>query len=836
MRNLINLIRDFQYWRQLSIIVIPVVIILIIAYVYFFIFTVTNTSLSENQRLLTVTKGDLVNDVSVNGKLVYAETQVLKFTSTNGKVADVYVDEGTTVKAGQKLAIIDSETIANLEKIVTEAKISVRNAEESLENTKTPYTALQLASAKYDVASAKLALDVDTQSLEDLTSPSPQTLAQLQHSISLAEKNLETDQENLDNLQNPSLLSIAQATELVESSKKQVEKLESELQDLKSTSLTQIKLINQKNMAITNAQLALDSAQEELTLLEKTPTIVTLENDIELATTKLQNQKTESAATIKNLENQIEDHILTSLDVSTSTYVNKFDGWLGLDISGETTLSPTQIITNKKIDLDSLFNKTNQKELIGQRPSADDPATPWNEITLYLWLAFSPFKIIGTCETNPSNLNTNKGFVTKCVSWELDQAWEQLKNSRETHESLLLKKDKTIVNLDQTTKTLQDELDKKILHKETLQSGGDLLLKQKQLQVSIAKSNLAQAQQDLLDTEAAMKDTGYLITQINRAKANHIEAKNALAELTLKPNQTEIQHLKNKVQLSKENLASAKENLELAKSPDLLTKASKQAKIEKSSENVKSKEESLKDLIEIDALAIQLKEKAFQVAQEKLKTAEDNLKGATITSPIDGIISRVNIEKDQQINANTNAFTIINPRSIELVGAIDEIDILFINPDSRAFITIEALPDTIIKGMVSYISSTSETQAGVVTYPVKITLEIPENLTLSQGLSGVAQIIIREEKDSILIPIQSLGGSMQTPTVLLYKDNVITEQPITLGISDDFWTVVTSGLKEGDQIVMDVIGTDTSSGSNFRAIGGISGGRSFGGGGRPPSR
>ena len=158
---------------------------------------------------------------------------------------------------------------------------------------------------------------------------------------------------------------------------------------------------------------------------------------------------------------------------------------LGLDISNETTLSPTQILTNKKIDLDSLFNKTKQKELIRQRPSADDPGTPWNEITLYLWLAFSHFEIIGTCETNPSNLNTNKGFVTKCVSWELDQAWEQLKNSRETYESLLLKKDKTIVSLDQTTKTIQDDLDKKTLHKETLQSSGDLQLKQKQLHVQI---------------------------------------------------------------------------------------------------------------------------------------------------------------------------------------------------------------------------------------------------------------------------------------------------------------------------------------------------------------
>ena len=127
----------------------------------------------------------------------------------------------------------------------------------------------------------------------------------------------------------------------------------------------------------------------------------------------------------------------------------------------------------------------------------------------------------------------------------------------------------------------------------------------------------------------------------------------------------------------------------------------------------------------------------------------------------------------------------------------------------------------------------------MVTYPVKITLEIPENIVLSEGLSAVAQIIIREQRDSILIPIHSLGGSMQAPTVLLYKDNVITEQPITLGISDDFWTVATSGLKEGDQIVMDVIGADTSSGfGSFRAIGGISGGsggRTFGGGGGPPS-
>ena len=837
MGNLINLIRDFQHWRLLSIIIIPVVAILIIAYVYFFIFTATQTSLTENQRLLTVTKGDLVNDVSVNGKLVFAETKILKFTSTSGKVADVYVDEGTTVKTGENLAKIDSETIANLEKIVAEAKISVRNAEEGLENAKTPYTALQLASAKYDVSSAKLALDVDKQSLADLLSPSSQVLAQLKHSISLAEKNLETDKENLDKLQNPSFLSVAQAIELVESSKKQVEKLDSELKDLKSTSLTQIKLVNQKNLAITNAQLALASAQEELTASEKTPAIISIESDIEIVTRKLQNQKTEAAATIKSWDNQIEDHILTSLNVSTNTYADKFNGWLGLDISSETTLSPTQILTNKEIDLDSLFNRTTQKNLIRERPSADDLSTPWNEITLYTWLAFSPFNIIGTCESNPSSLSTNKGYVTKCVKWELDEAWEQLKDSRETYASLLLKKNKALVTSDQTTKTLQDDLDAKTLHKDFLvNSNSDLQLKQKQLQVNIATSNLAQAQQDLLDTEAAIKDTAHLIAQINRAKVNHSNAKDALTELTLTKNKTEIQLFENKIQLAKENLEIAKENLESVKSPDISTKASKEAKVEKSLENVKSKEEFFEELVEIDTLAIQLKEKAIQVAHENLKTAEDNLKGTTIIAPFNGIISQVNIEKDQRVTANTNAFTIINPRLIELVGAIDEIDILFINPNSKAFVTIEALPDTTFTGTVSYISSTSETQAGVVTYPVKITLEISGNITLSEGLSAVAQIIIREQKDSILIPIQSLGGSMQAPTVLLYTNNVITEQPIALGISDDFWTVVTSGLKEGDQIVMNVIGTDTSSGfGSFRAIGGISGGRSFGGGGRPPS-
>ena len=108
-------------------------------------------------------------------------------------------------------------------------------------------------------------------------------------------------------------------------------------------------------------------------------------------------------------------------------------------------------------------------------------------------------------------------------------------------------------------------------------------------------------------------------------------------------------------------------------------------------------------------------------------------------------------------------------------------------------------------------------------------MDSSESGQLPEGLSATAQVIIREQTDSVLVPLQALYGSVQAPTVRVVSGNDIIERQVTLGISDDFWIVVEDGLNEGETISMEVVGSSTAGfggiGATFRAVGGFGGGR-----------
>ena len=90
------------------------------------------------------------------------------------------------------------------------------------------------------------------------------------------------------------------------------------------------------------------------------------------------------------------------------------------------------------------------------------------------------------------------------------------------------------------------------------------------------------------------------------------------------------------------------------------------------------------------------------------------------------------------------------------------------------------------------------------TYDISISLDSISGVELRGGLSAVAEIVLKESRNSLLVPIQALYGSVQQPTVKLVRNGEIVEVPVELGISDEFWTVVTKGLSDADQIAMEV--------------------------------
>ena len=113
-------------------------------------------------------------------------------------------------------------------------------------------------------------------------------------------------------------------------------------------------------------------------------------------------------------------------------------------------------------------------------------------------------------------------------------------------------------------------------------------------------------------------------------------------------------------------------------------------------------------------------------------------------------------------------------------------------------------------------------------------MEIPQGIQPRAGLSAIANIVLREERNVLLVPQQALYGSFDQPLVRVMTDQGVTERPVTLGSSDDFWVAVKDGLRgrSGSPGVADV-STGDSSFRNLRRATGAGGGREEGAAGGP---
>ena len=132
-------------------------------------------SLEENQRLVAVRFGNLVNEVSVNGNIVFSNKATLTFGSS-GTDAEVLVSDGQEVTKGQPLVRLDAETTSALQVAVAQAKIDLQSAESALEAS--GQTSLAEAEAGLAVAEATAALLDAQDELDQLRDPASQALVE----------------------------------------------------------------------------------------------------------------------------------------------------------------------------------------------------------------------------------------------------------------------------------------------------------------------------------------------------------------------------------------------------------------------------------------------------------------------------------------------------------------------------------------------------------------------------------------------------------------------------------------------------------------------------------
>ncbi len=366
---------------------------------------------------------------------------------------------------------------------------------------------------------------------------------------------------------------------------------------------------------------------------------------------------------------------------------------------------------------------------------------------------------------------------------------------------------------------------------EDLQAGTD------EVEIAIALSKANKAESDLVEATKALNDLQetdspditVLNQRINAAQADIDDKIDALQTL-VKADDEEIALALAEVRAAQEVLEDKTTALTELLSPEELNVELARQEVAVAKADITAVEDDLENLVSPDPATVALRRAEVATARDDLHTARAATEGAQIIAPFDGVVANIQAEEGQAINETTVAVVIADPSIVEVSGTVDEVDVLFLQVGDPASIELEALGDEALIGNISDIAAFGESNQGVVTYPVTIQTEQPADTQLPEGLSAVAEVVIREQNDKLLVPIQALFGSVNEPILLISKpDGTLEPRNVTLGISDDFWTVIEDGVSEGETILMTVVGADTSQfggfGGSFRVIAGAPPGR-----------
>ncbi|MCC8172951.1 MAG: efflux RND transporter periplasmic adaptor subunit [Odoribacter sp.] len=214
----------------------------------------------------------------------------------------------------------------------------------------------------------------------------------------------------------------------------------------------------------------------------------------------------------------------------------------------------------------------------------------------------------------------------------------------------------------------------------------------------------------------------------------------------------------------------------------------------------------------------------YQRNRADLVKVQTNLGYAKIYSPIDGVVISKAVEEGQTVAASFSTptlFTIANDLTkMQVIANVDEADIGGVREGQRVTFKVDAFPMDIFDGEVTQVRLEATTESSVVTYETVINAPNPD-LKLKPGMTATVTIYTLEQEAPITVSTRALQfdpqvlasrnktqleplNSRSTSSVWIKEEEVLREVAVNTGLANRYLTEITSGLADGQQVVIGI--------------------------------
>ncbi len=203
-------------------------------------------------------------------------------------------------------------------------------------------------------------------------------------------------------------------------------------------------------------------------------------------------------------------------------------------------------------------------------------------------------------------------------------------------------------------------------------------------------------------------------------------------------------------------------------------------------------------------------EAAVAIARAQYSAALANAADATITAPINGIVTVVNADIGEQAQSGSTLITLLGSNNqFEIVMDIPEADIAKVHVGQQSSVTFDALgDDNAFSGSVYHINPAEKLIEGVVFYEAKIVLDAASDLSaIKPGMSANVTIDTANVNGALFIPKRAILEDAQGKYVRIPKDTFgnFDRRSVIVGLyGDDGSAEILSGLNENETVIVTI--------------------------------
>ena len=198
---------------------------------------------------------------------------------------------------------------------------------------------------------------------------------------------------------------------------------------------------------------------------------------------------------------------------------------------------------------------------------------------------------------------------------------------------------------------------------------------------------------------------------------------------------------------------------------------------------------------------------AFRTARANYESARIQLNYSKITAPFHGWVTKRYLDPGSVVtnnpivgNSNSTIFNIMDIDSLKIDINLPDRDIPLLDRVKSAIVRVDAMPGRQWKAFVSHSAQSLNTA----TRTMVVEIVVPNrDEALKPGVFANVELILGEHPNALTVPTQAvLRDTVGHTYVLIVQDTIARKKPVQIGITDEGWTEILSGLDGSEQVIV----------------------------------